>query len=128
MNSLSGINSAMHLASGSLGVHSVGMQVAAHNIANVSTDDFRPQRAAYATGSQGIGVELESVRKEDQPLGRRPAGDGLNGGDIAGKLASGTELAREFPQMIAAQRGFEANAAMIRVADEMSGTLLNIIA
>lgn len=129
MDGISGINSAMYLASGSLNVHAIGMQVTSHNIANVSTDGFKPQVATYATGSHGIGVELESVRKQDTPLGRRPVTeDTLTGGKFAGTRASGTELAREIPQMIATQRGFEANAATIRAADEMTGTLLNIIA
>lgn len=129
MDGLSGIISGMNLAAGSLRVHSTGMQVAAHNIANVSTADFIPQRATYATGSHGIGVELESVRKQDAPLGRLPVTeDHQNGGLFAGTRASGTDFAREIPQMISTQRGFEASAVTIRTADEMPGTLLNIIA
>lgn len=112
MNGISG----MSLAAGSLATHSVGMQVAAHNVANVSTDGFQPQTATYATGPNGQGVALESVRKQEPALGSQNL------------QASGTELAKEMPHMIATQRGFEANVAVIRASDEMTGSLLNIIA
>lgn len=125
MNGISGINSSMYLASGSLATHSVGMQVAAHNIANISTNGFLPQQVTYATSNNGFGVELESVRNQDAPLGRQPVSAQ---GNCAGINASGTEIAKEIPQMIATQRGFEANAATIRAADEMLGSVLNIIA
>lgn len=120
---VSGINSSMQMASGALSTLSVGTQVTAHNIANVSTGDFLPQRATYATGPGGAGVELESVRKQPAAVISEEAG-----GIPVGKRASGTELAREFPQLMTTQRAFEANAATIRAADEMFGSLLNIIA
>lgn len=124
MDGLSGISPGMNVASGALTVHAMGMQVAAHNVANVSTGDFLPQRATYATGSRGLGVELEAVRK--QPVAMAMPEE--IGGAFGGKRASGTELAKEIPQMISTQRAFEANAATIRVADEMFGSLLNTIA
>lgn len=113
----------MNFAAQALQVHSVGMQVAAHNIANISTDEFRPQVATYATGSRGNGVELESVRQPDLAMGSQKAGL-VN--PLTGKQASGTDLAGEMVHMIATQHGFDANAAVIRTADEMTGTLLNI--
>ena len=123
MDSVSGINASMHLASGALAIHAVGIQVAAHNIANVSTGDFLPQRAIYATGPHGVGVALESVRRETEA-----ATPVETGGIFGEKRASGTKLAKEIPQMISTQRAFEANAATVRVADEMYGSLLNAIA
>lgn len=127
MNGVSGINSTLDIAASALAIHSVSTQVAAHNIANVFTDGFLPQRATFVTGSHGIGVEMESVRKQDMPLGRQPL---VENGDRSGAAAkaSGTELARELPQMITTQRGFEANAATVRAADEMLDSLLNLIA
>jgi len=130
MNGIPGIASSMHLAAGSLATHSVGMQVSAHNVANISTDGFMPQRATYATGSNGMGVELESVRKLNQPL------RGLDAASVSGDAgfadsalpASSTDIAKEMPHMILTERGFQANAAAIRTADEMLGTLLNFIA
>lgn len=114
----------MHWASGSLGVHSVGMQVSAHNVANVSTDSFSPQRAVYATGTAGAGVVLDTVYKVDSA-----AMQGLpRDYSAAAQAFSGTELSREMPQMIATQRGFEANAATVRTADQMLGTIIDMVA
>lgn len=127
MNGVSGITSTLDIAASALAVHSVGTQVAAHNIANVSTADFLPQRATFVTGSRGIGVELESVRKQDMPLGRQPLVENGDGSGAAVK-ASGTELARELPHLITTQKGFEANATTVRAADEMLDSLLNLIA
>lgn len=126
MSVISGINSAMHLASDSLGVHSVGMRVTTHNIANVSTAEFEPQRATYATGPDGIGVALESVRKV--PAFQISRGDvpGDMNSIWGGNAPSGTELATEFPRMIATQHGYDANAAVIRTADSMYDSLLDL--
>lgn len=132
MNGISGISSSLYLGSGALGVHSVGMQVTSHNIANVSTAEFEPQRALYATGPNGLGVELDAVIRENMPLGGREQVS-QNRGDIGDSgmppefaKPSGTELAREFPRMISTQRAFEANTKMVSTADEMLGSLLNI--
>lgn len=124
-----GISGSLFLGAGVLRVHAVGMQVGAHNIANVSTDGFEPQRAVYATGPRGWGVDLQTVEKAglDGRAGAasQPLANG-KGAEIAN--ASGTELAREIPNLIMTQRGFEANAATVRTADEMLGTLLDISA
>lgn len=125
MSTISGLSSAMHLAAGSLATHSIGMQVTSHNIANVNTADFHPQHATYATGPHGIGVELESVRKENPQVGAYPQEIQRI---IGGSTPSGTELAREFPHMLLTQHGFQANAATIRTSDEMLGTLLDTVA
>lgn len=102
-----------------LGVHSTAMQVTAHNIANVSTDKFVPQRATLATGSGGDGVELQSVRKIQSAFS---ANESKNPNMY---IPSETSLEREFPHMILIQRNFEANAKVISVADEMFGTLFD---
>lgn len=126
--SISGLSSSMYMAADSMSVHTVGTQVASHNIANISTDGFTPQRATYATGSNGMGVELENVRKLEQPWGGDTASISSEALDLSvRKTPSGTEIAREVPQLIRNQRGFEANAATIRTTDEMMGSLLNII-
>lgn len=134
-----GINSALYMGAGAMQAHSWGMAVSAHNVANVSTDGFTPQRALFATGPGGRGVTLDTVLR-DPPLGGavsapdRPgtanaAPDAIY--DAAGLPPeavhpSGTELAREMPRMIVTQRTYEANAQTVRTADDMLGTLLNI--
>lgn len=125
MDSVSATGSSLYLGAHAMTVHSTGMRVAAHNVANVSTDDFIPQQALYATGPGGIGVDLDAVRKIGPSLG------GLAESPPAcanGRKPSGTELAVEFPDMIVAQRAYEANAAVVRASDGMYDTLLSIIA
>ena len=130
-----GISSALFMGAGAMQAHSWGMAVSAHNVANVSTDGFTPQRALFATGPGGQGVTLDTVIREPG-LGGLAAGYGPDGAttaaqDVSGlppgvPRPSGTELAREMPHMIVTQRTYEANAATVRTADEMLGTLLNM--
>lgn len=130
-----GITSALFMGAGAMQAHSWGMAVHAHNVANVSTDGFAPQRALFATGPGGQGVTLDSVIREPR-LGGALAGYGADGTAADFReaanlppgmtLPSGTELAREMPGMIVTQRTYEANAQTVRTADEMLGTLLNL--
>jgi flagellar hook protein FlgE len=54
-------------------------------------------------------------------------GAGGRGSLLPGTLeGSNVDLAREFTELIQAQRGFEANAKMIRVGDEIMQTVVNI--
>jgi len=54
-------------------------------------------------------------------------GTGGRGSLLPGTLeGSNVDLAREFTELIQAQRGFEANAKMIRVGDEIMQTVVNI--
>lgn len=131
MNGISGISSSLLLGVNAMNVHSIGMQVTAHNIANVNTAEFNPQRELYATGPNGQGVELDAVTRQFKPydLASRNAAnaDGFPAGTPPEFInPSGTELAREIPHMITTQRAFEANAATVRASDEMLGTLLSI--
>ena len=50
---------AIYSAASGLNAFGNGMNVTAHNIANVETADFQPQVAHYATGPEGQGVELQ---------------------------------------------------------------------
>lgn len=56
------------------------MAVTAHNVANVNTAGFEPQRALYATGPQGRGVRLDAVSQRSPQVGRvdSPAAQGLS--------------------------------------------------
>ncbi len=127
MSGISSVQSSMLVAAGSMAAHSVGMQVSAHNVANVSTDGFSPRRATYATGSGGTGAELETVRKLASPLGEADSASAPDSAKAPNDILpqSGTELSEEMPRMILAERGFQANAAVVTAADEMLGSLLN---
>ncbi len=130
-----GISSALYMGAGAMQAHSWGMAVSAHNVANVSTDGFTPQRALFATGPGGRGVTLDTVLREP-PLGGAVSAPDRPGasGDVSAAAGlppeamrpSGTELAKEMPRMIVTQRTYESNAQTVRTADDMLGTLLNI--
>jgi flagellar basal-body rod protein FlgC len=133
---MSSISSSMHIGASAMNTFAVGMAVTAHNIANVNTAEFEPQRAAYATGPGGIGVQLETIFQGNGIA--RPEGiDTAFPTQAIAKAASydlppemlnpsGTDLAREMVNMIVTQRSYEANTKIVRTGDEMLGTLLDI--
>ncbi len=135
---MSSISAGMNIAASAMNVHSRGMAVTAHNLANVNTAGFEPQRAAYATGPQGRGVQLDAVFQGSGLAGavegqdaRGPTDSASLRGAALGLLPeavqpSGTDLAREMTQMIATQRTYEANARVMRSGDAMLGTLLDM--
>ncbi|MDR2573684.1 MAG: flagellar basal body protein [Desulfovibrio sp.] len=147
---MNGITESMSIGAQALNAYSVGMAVTAHNVANVNTAGFKPQTAVFATGPDGVGVQLETIFQGDgiaRPLDMpdsltSPAllhseavtrAAAANNADMNGLppeivSPSGTDLGREMVNMIIARYSFEANAATIRAADEMSGALLNITA
>lgn len=110
----SGIASAFTAGVESLQAYGAGMGVCAHNIANVSTAGFKARRAMYQTGPAGMGVRMEPES--------RPAEDSLP--DIF--RDSGTELAVEMPRLLETSNAFKAGAAIVRCADQLTGTVLDI--
>lgn len=129
INSVDGLSASLWLGAGAMHSYSRGMAVTAHNIANVSTDDFTPSRAVYSTGPDGRGNVLDAILPVGPTVGEMAdlaATDGVRSQTPA--RPSGTELARELPQMVSTQRAYEANAQVVRSADAMTATLLNIVA
>ena len=52
--------------------------------------------------------------------------DVTSGIPLEASAPSGTDLAREFTQMISTQHAYEANAQVVRASDSMLGTLLDV--
>ncbi|HEY8966113.1 MAG TPA: flagellar basal body protein [Candidatus Methylacidiphilales bacterium] len=77
--------------------------VAANNIANVSTPGFQPSRTVD-TELDGGGVSARIVTPLDPS---------------ATPEVSGTDVATEMVSTLVAQRGFEANVKALRVSDRM---------
>ena len=131
---MSSISTSMQLGASAMNTHSWGMAVASHNVANVSTAGFEPQRAVYATGPAGQGVRLDAVLQGGVPSG--PGGTSFNAAqavyDVTSGLPleaaspSGTDLSREMVTMITTQHAYKANAAVVHTGDAMLGTLLDI--
>jgi flagellar basal-body rod protein FlgC len=120
------------IASSALNAFGVDMMVRANNIANVNTPGFKAQDVTLMTGPRDEGVMVGSVYRDNTPGSPRPwaaiayeSGDGALPADRL--ETSNTDLVREFTGLIATQRAFEANAAVIRTYDAVSGTVLDSI-
>ena len=85
---------------------SASLQATAHNIASMGKDGFNPQ----------------SVVPENGPDGRPPKNVTMNA-HIDG---SGTQIEKEFTRLIGTQSAFEANAAMIRTDEDLSGVIIDL--
>ena len=96
------------------------VDVAARNVANAGTREFKKARATMEEGPGG-GVSARVERSDTPgPLAADP--------DPAGRAVelSNVDLAEELTGMIEGQRGFEANLKAIQTGDEMLGTLLDL--
>ena len=131
---MSSISTSMQLGASAMNTHSRGMAVTAHNVANVSTAGFEPQRAVYATGPAGQGVRLDAVLQGGGASGSvgtpysaaQSVYDVTSGLPLEAANPSGTDLGREMVSMITSQHAYKANAAVVRTGDAMLGTLLDI--
>ncbi|MBF0411174.1 MAG: hypothetical protein HQK70_00510 [Desulfamplus sp.] len=94
--------------------------VTANNVANVMSDNFKSSRAVMNEGSDG-GVKVSlSMNSSQGPLVTQSNG--------ATKELSNTDLATEITSMINYQSGYGANIKSIQAADEMKGTIINMMA
>ncbi|WP_024539788.1 flagellar basal body protein [Comamonas badia] len=82
------------------------LQVSAHNIANMNTPGFAPQRVSEASAGPLSGVSAQVV-PGDQP---------------------GVSLEQEAIEQMAARLAFKANVFALRSAQDTTGTLLNVFA
>ncbi len=97
------------------------LDATAHNIANVSTEGYRPLRTDLADGPGGQGVQVADVRREQDFSS--PAASSSPGAPAV----SGVDLTREMTGLITTSRAFEANAVMVRAAEETTGHLLDLV-
>jgi flagellar basal-body rod protein FlgC len=98
------------------------MGVAANNVANVETEEFKKSRATLIEGPEkNVTVEIT------QPDSPGPVVVEAADGQLVKKELSNVDLAEEVPQTIIAQRGYEANLAAIRTQDDMLKSVIDII-
>ena len=92
-------------------------EVSANNIANVSTEGFKASSVALESGPEGQGVQVAGIYES------------TNAGSIVeGAEMSNTDIGTEMVGMMRTSHAFSANVAAIRVSEEMTGHLLNMIA
>lgn len=86
----------------------VDLAVSASNVANLSTPGYGPSRVIRSAVREG-GV---AVRVEAPPMNSA--------------ILSGTDLVNETINVIAAQRSFQANLAVLNTEREMTSSLLRV--
>jgi len=98
------------------------MGVTANNVANVETEEFKKSRATLVEGPrENVAVE---ITQSETP---GPLVVDVTDGQFTEREMSNVDLAEEIPQMIIAQRGYEANLATLRTEDEMLKSIIDII-
>jgi flagellar basal-body rod protein FlgC len=120
-----------------LSAFSTSLNVTAHNVANVSTEGFQPQRVELADGPGGQGVQVAAVTTAQGSdvvpahMGEAPAeGAGLVSapqGGLSASAVGGVDIVREMLGLMTTSRAFEANAAMVRATEETTGHVLNMV-
>ncbi len=107
----------------SLRAYDTKMAVSANNVANAESEGFKKSRAIFKEGAGGtLGVQIDRI---DTP---GPLVQVSEDAQYVAKEMSNVDLGEEIPQTILTQRGYEANLAMVKVSDEMLGSLLDILA
>lgn len=123
---------AISSAQSALGALSTAMAATANNVANANTDGYKSQEAQLTTGPDGQGVQVAGIRRDESSGGLNPTMvSGVNAAGVYEPSAgpsemSNVDLARQTVNMVEASRAFEANVAVIRTADDMAGTLLDL--
>ena len=119
------------IAASALDALSMDTLVRAANNANINTQGFREQRVDFETAPGDRGVRIGAVYQSTPPGPMVPAliMTQENGRQVAvpGVLeGSNTDLAEQFVRMVGTERAFEANTAVIRTHDDMTGYLLDL--
>ena len=91
----------------SITAHQTTLNNSAHNVANVNTDKYVPIRTTINGDDSSVSA---SSHKAD---------------DNTSKLSQ-TDLAKEFPDQIIADKATSVNVSAIKTQDEMFGSLLDI--
>ena len=91
-------------------------QVVANNIANVNTDEFQSSRTVLESSPNDQGVRVSDIQVNESP---GPIIDEVEG--------SNTDLATEMVTMMTNEAAFDANVAVIRAQEEMTGSLFDMI-
>jgi flagellar hook protein FlgE len=108
----------------SLRAHATKMAVSANNIANVETEGFKKSRTLLQEGPKGsVEVQIDRIDTPGHII------QDIEDDQYVAKEMSNVDLGEEIPQtMLTTQRGYEVNLTMVKVSDEMLGSLLDILA
>ncbi|MBC3917509.1 hypothetical protein H8L32_08495 [Undibacterium sp. CY18W] len=93
--------------------YSSALDSSSHNVANASTAGFVPQQVSFQ--EQPAGGVTATISQEGASLASQNPAD-----------SSGTDLASEIVQSIQFKAGFDLSAKIIKTADQVLGTLIDI--
>ncbi len=94
----------------------------ANNVANVNTDGYKKTEVVIEEGaSNSVRARAEKVDTQGALIGRETG----QGRELV--ETSNVKLSDELTEALLNKRYFEANVKMIEQADEMTGTLLDIV-
>lgn len=116
-----------------LSAFSTSLNATAHNVANVSTEGYQPQRVELADGPGGQGVQVAAVTTaQGSDVAPARTGEGAAEaapqGGFTASAVNGVDLVHEMVGLMTTSRAFEANAVMVRATEETTGHVLNLIA
>ena len=94
----------------------------AHNVANIDTDGFRASRVVMQTAFP-VGVKSE-VRQVIAPGAVVDISDGTG----RSREVSNVDLGKETGTLIIATHGYKANLKTLRTWDDMTKTVINLLA
>jgi flagellar hook-associated protein FlgK len=106
----------MDFASSALMAYAKAMNTTAGNVANINTDGYMPKQTRFLE-NKGGGVEALTV---DNSVRNRQ--------DMYVSGRNSVNYVEEATEQIIYLRAFQANAGVVRTADETLGTLINITA
>lgn len=113
-----------NIAAQALDVYSVSLQVTANNIANISTDDFVPERVDLETGEGGFGVEVSEIVTSPKTAFEPDIVNHIFEGQVEGNQV---ELENEMINLIETENAFAANVQVLKTAQDIDRVLLDMI-
>lgn len=112
---------AIHTALSGLSGFSKKVEVTAHNVANVNTDGFKKSRTEFVEIETGGVLPVVEKDNAEGPAVLKDIGHGPEQVEL-----SNVDLGEEAVNLIIGQRGFEANLQVLKTADAIMGSILDI--
>jgi flagellar hook-associated protein FlgK len=114
---MSGINSLFSTALSGLNAAGAIVGAAASNVANLDSKSYKATRVNLASAPQTAGVQVASITSD-------PSAGAL---DEQGQELSNVDLPTELVNLRQGEILYNANAAVVRVGYELTGTLLDMM-
>lgn len=98
------------------------LEVAAHNTANLQSDDYKSLSSTISESGSG-GIEVTLTRS----TAPGPVVIGKGNGSMVEREISNVELGKEISDSLLARRNYEANLRVLSTRDELLGSLLDMV-